>query len=132
MAKYTTTDIILIVIGAVMAILVIIMIIREAERQMYIFGLRPSESTATEIAGLVTVSNGLPGSVDLVYKNLTHEVFYYIFIKDKTVCVRAEIPGAMNTTDCSSTAFSLVEQWIKGSGFEVKIEKDVGTEVELE
>lgn len=131
MAKYTTTDIIIICFGIILDIAIIILIIGEAEKQMYIFGLRPSESTSTDIAGLATISKGLVGKVDLVYRNVTQGVFYKIFIEDKIVCVYAQLTGAMNTTDCSSAAFNLGEDEFEGNGFEVTIRKDVETEVEL-
>jgi len=93
-------DVIILVVTTVLALITILLVIWVAEEQMFIFGLRPSESISTDIAGLITLSRGLPGDVELSYGSITKDVLYNITIKNKLVCVTAR--AHYTSTDCSS------------------------------
>jgi hypothetical protein len=120
----TTADVIIIVISTILSFITVLLVIWEAEEQMFVFGLRPSESVSTDIAGLITLSRGLAGDVKLSYSNVTREIIYNITIKDKLVCVTARTH--YNVTDCSSFASEIECDGsckVGGSGFNIEIEK---------
>jgi hypothetical protein len=121
----TTADVIIIVISTILSFITVLLVIWEAEEQMFVFGLRPSESVSTDIAGLITLSRGLAGDVKLSYSNVTREIIYNITIKDKLVCVTARTH--YNVTDCSSFVSEIECDGgpckVGGSGFDIEIEK---------
>ena len=88
------------------------------------FGLRPSESVSTDIAGLLTLSRGMAGDVNIKYSNITSEIGYNITIKGKLVCVTAK--SFYTSTDCSSSTSNAdkteTKRW-DGSGFDISIKK---------
>lgn len=129
----TTADVIVLVITTILSLITILLVIWVAEEQMFVFGLRPSESVSTDIAGLITLSKGLTGDVEKNYGNITKEVLYNITIKNKLVCVTAR--SHYTSTDCSSSVFNVEEmKRVGGSGFNLLIKKsDLGeVTVELE
>ena len=101
----TASDIIIIVVCTLLTLITIVLVIWEAEKQMYLFGLRPSESTAADIAGLITLVKGLTGDITTSYTNATRGVVYNITIKNKLVCVTAATRYI--ATDCSSIPFNI-------------------------
>jgi len=102
----TASDVIIITVATILTLLTIILVIWEAEKQMYVYGLRPSESTATDIAGLMTLSLGLTGDVKkITYGNVTNNILYNITIKNKTVCVKSA--SRYTSTDCSSSVLDI-------------------------
>lgn len=105
-----------------LSLITILLVIWIAEEQMFVFGLRPSESVSTDIAGLITLSRGLPGNVKLSYGNPTKDVLYNITIKNKLVCVTAR--AHYTSTDCSSSDFDVKDmKEVHKSGFNLVIEK---------
>ncbi|MDI6825824.1 MAG: hypothetical protein QMD36_01355 [Candidatus Aenigmarchaeota archaeon] len=126
----TTVDVILIVVSTILCLITVLLILWQAEEQMFVFGLRLSESVSTDIAGLITLSKGLAGDVELSYRNKTGEIDYSIMIKDKLVCVTAT--STYTSTDCSSSAADITEtKKVKGSGFNLLITK-TNEKVEVE
>ena len=115
----TSSDITILVVGIALTFMTVILVIWEAERQMYMFGIRPSESVATDIGGFITLSRGIVGKeVVISYTpQLTENVIYNVTIKDKTVCVTSY--SRYTITDCASTAFN-----VPGG---IKRVRDVGT-----
>jgi hypothetical protein len=125
----TASDIIIIVVATIITLIIIVLVIMEAEKQMYMYGLRPSESTSTDIAGLMTLTRGLPGDIEnIVYGNNTKNIFYNITIRDKIVCVSSV--ARYTTTDCSSAALDISSQRISdltikdAIGFKFEIDKN--------
>jgi hypothetical protein len=101
----TASDVIIITVATILTLLTIILVIWEAEKQMYEYGLRPSESTSTDIAGLMTLAGGLTGNVENIkYGNITNNIIYDIAIKNKIVCVKSV--SRYSSTDCSSSVLN--------------------------
>jgi len=128
----TTSDVIIIVISTILSLITVLLVLWEAEEQMFVFGLRPSESISSDIGGLITLSRGLTGNIKMSYGNTTSEIEYKITIKNKLVCVTAT--SRYTSTDCSSSAFNVPNtKSIDGNGFKLLIEKtDDNVDVELE
>ena len=102
----TTSDIVILVVGTALTFMTVILVIWEAEKQMYMFGLRPSESVATDMGGFITLSKGIPGNFRIEYKpQLTENIVYNVTIKNKIVCVSSFTRYWVS--DCSSTAFDV-------------------------
>ena len=126
----TSADIILIVVSTILSLITILLVIWEAEEQMFVFGLRPSESISTDIAGLITLSKGLAGDAELSYKNMTTEIIYNITASNKLVCVTSF--SRYVSTDCSSSVLEITDnEKVGGKEFTVSIEK-VGEDVTFE
>jgi len=119
----TASDIIIIVVCTLLTLVTIVLIIWEAEKQMYLFGLRPSESTAADMAGLITLTKGLTGDITTTYSNATRGVIYNITIKNKLVCVTAATRYI--ATDCSSIPFNIDSPLTltDAAGFRLDVEK---------
>lgn len=122
----TASDIIIIAVCSILSLITIILVIWEAEKQMYVFGLRPSESTSVDMAGLITLSKGLTGDIFATYSNATKNVLYNITIKKKLVCVTAA--ARYTTTDCSSIPFNIESPLTlrNVAGFRLNVEKESG------
>lgn len=120
----TSTDIIIILVATILTLITILLIIWEAEHQMYIFALRPSESTSTDMAGLTTLAKGLEGSIKITYANVTRDVMFNITLKNKLFCVWSQARHAI--ADCSTTAFNLPDTYrMEGAyGFIYEISDD--------
>ena len=102
----TASDVIIITVATILTLLTILLVIWEAEKQMYVYGLRPSESTSTDIAGLITLARGLTGNVENIkYGNITNNIIYNITIKNKLVCVKSV--SRYTSTDCSSSVLDI-------------------------
>ena len=101
----TPFDILMVVIATILAMMAVIFTIWAAEEQMYQFGIRPSESTASDMAGLITIARGLTTDTELNYGNITESITYNISIplNNKLVCVSAR--ARYTITDCSSFAY---------------------------
>ena len=120
----TANDIIIITVATILTLITIILVIWEAEKQMYVYGLRPSESTSTDIAGLITLARGLSGNVkNIKYENVTRNVLYDITIKNKIVCVKSV--ARYTSSDCSSSAFNFKDKLsiANASGFTFEMDK---------
>ena len=117
------SDLIIIVIGSALAFMTVILIIWEAEREMYVLGLRPSESVSTDIAGLITASKGIAGRVWIRYRpRISGSVIYNVTIRNDTVCVTSQ--ARHRVSDCSSTVAGNVEgpyRLINATDFGVEI-----------
>jgi len=121
----TASDIIIIVVCTLLTLVTIVLVIWEAEKQMYLFGLRPSESTAADMAGLITLIKGLTGDITASYTNATKNIVYNISIKNKLVCVKAATRYI--ATDCSSIPFNTKEPLtLNATGFRLDVEKKDG------
>lgn len=128
----TASDIFIITVATILTLITIILVIWEAEKQMYEFGLRPSESTSADMAGLMTLARGISGNVENIkYENVTKNVIYNITIKNKLVCV--ESIARYTSTDCSSSAFDSKDELSLQdvTGFEFKINKNDMNELTL-
>ena len=121
LTSLTTTDVIVIVITSVLSLITILLVIWQAEEQMFVFGLRPSESTSTDIAGLITLTRGLAGDVNISYSDVTDEIIYNVTIENKLVCVTGT--SHYTSTDCSSTTDGIPGQTAGGKDFTLFIEK---------
>jgi hypothetical protein len=122
----TPFDILMIVIATILAMMAVIFTVWAAEEQMYQFGIRPSESTASDMAGLITIAQGLTTETILKYGNITSGITYNITVMNKLVCVSAR--ARYTITDCSSYAHEPL--WGGGThkitdaiGFNLVIEK---------
>jgi hypothetical protein len=121
----TANDIIIITVATILTLITIILVIWEAEKQMYVYGLRPSESTSTDMAGLMTLARGLSGNVENIkYENVTRNVLYDVTIKNKIVCVKSV--ARYTSSDCSSSAFDVQNKLsiTNASGFTFKMDKN--------
>jgi hypothetical protein len=123
----TASDVIIITVATILTLLTILLVIWESEKQMYLFGLRPSESTSTDIAGLMTLARGLSGNVEgIKYENVTRNILYDIAIKNKLVCVKSF--ARHTSTDCSSSALDIPASKelsiSNASGFTFAMDKD--------
>jgi hypothetical protein len=99
----TPFDILMIVIATILAMMAVIFTVWAAEEQMYQFGIRPSESTASDMAGLITIAKGLTTETELKYGNITSGITYNITVMNKLVCASAR--ARYTITDCSSYAY---------------------------
>jgi hypothetical protein len=121
----TANDIIIITVATILTLITIILVIWEAEKQMYVYGLRPSESTSTDMAGLMTLARGLSGNVENIkYENVTRNVLYDVTIKNKIVCVKSV--ARYTSSDCSSSAFDVQNKLsiANASGFTFEMDKN--------
>lgn len=121
----TASDIFIVAVATILTLITIILVIWEAEKQMYVFGLRPSESTSADMAGLITLARGISGNVENIkYENVTKNVIFNITIKNKLVCV--ESIARYMSTDCSSFAFDSKDELSLQdvTGFEFEIDKN--------
>jgi len=99
----TPFDILMVVIATILAMMAVIFTVWAAEEQMYQFGIRPSESTASDMAGLITIAQGLTTETELKYGNITSGITYNITVMNKLVCASAR--ARYTITDCSSYAY---------------------------
>jgi hypothetical protein len=130
----TTGNIMIILVATILTLITLAFVIWEAEKQMYVLGLRPSESTSTDIAGLITLSRGLSGNVkNIKYENITKNVIYNITIRNKLVCV--ESFSRYTSSDCSSSAFDVSTTpgltITDAYGFNFKMDKNDRNEITL-
>lgn len=129
----TTSDIIIVVVATVLTFMTVVLVIQEAEKQMYVFGIRPSESVSTDIAGLITLTKGIPGEFTIEYKpQLKENVNYNVTIKNQIVCVSSTT--RYSVSDCASTAFSSTDspEQVNASDFTLQLIKtQPGLEVKL-
>jgi len=121
----TANDIIIITVATILTLITIILVIWEAEKQMYVYGLRPSESTSTDMAGLMTLARGLTGDIENIkYENVTRNVLYDVTIKNKIVCVKSV--ARYTSSDCSSSVFDVQNKLsiTNASGFTFEMNKN--------
>jgi hypothetical protein len=124
----TPFDILMIVIATILAMMAVIFTVWAAEEQMYQFGIRPSESTASDMAGLITIARGLTTDTKLNYGNITESITYNITIpqNNRLVCVSAR--ARYTITDCSSFAYQPIfdpnqRKITDATGFNLVIQK---------
>lgn len=127
----TASDVVVIIFSTLLSFITILLVIWEAEEQMFAFGLRPSESLSSNIAGLLTIVKGISGNGRISYSNSTSEILYNITINKNLVCVKSTLK--YTSTDCSAFPLKVEEpQESNGSGFNLLIEKnDNSVSVEL-
>ena len=126
----TASDVVVIIFSTLLSFITILLVIWEAEEQMFAFGLRPSESLSSNIAGLLTIVKGISENGRISYSNSTSEIPYNITINKNLVCVKSTLK--YTSTDCSAFPLKVEEQESNGSGFNLLIEKnDNSVSVEL-
>lgn len=114
----------MVVIATILAMMAVVFTVWAAEEQMYQFGIRPSESTASDMAGLITIAKGLTTETVLTYSNITEGITYNITANNKLVCVSAR--ARYTITDCSSYAYEPIwggTRITDATGFSLVIQK---------
>lgn len=119
----TAGDLIIIIVGTVLALIGILFVINKAEEQLYTFGIRPSESASTDIAGLITLAHGFRRKFKIRMEK-DGNILYNVSIKGKLVCVSTLV--RYRSTDCASMIHNVTDELsrINVSDFEVILEKE--------
>ena len=128
----TAGDLIVIIVSTVLALICILFVIDAAEEQLYTFGIRPSESASTDIAGLITLAHGFHRKFKIEMEK-DGSMQYNVSIEGKLVCVSTLT--RYKTTDCASMTFDVTDKVNKTNvnRFKVILEKSgLGLEVGLE
>ena len=119
----TAGDLIVIIFGTVLALIAVLFVIDAAEEQLYTFGIRPSESASTDVAGLITLAHGFHRNFEIEMEK-DGSMQYNISIEGKIVCVSTLT--RYKTTDCASMTYDVSEKVNKTNvnSFKVKLKKE--------
>jgi len=111
----TLKQAIFLIVTILLLLIAAIVLIMTAEAQITFWMLRPSETASLDIVGYITALGGCMGHISTEYKGFTTRVTYYLFNRDKIVCVIAEktpegplpVRGVLTTINCYSTPFKI-------------------------